>query len=474
MLHPRRRLGVGLVALVTALHGACGDLEAQVRWVRLPGGMPSPRHGPAISYDSVRDRLVLFGGNQGGQLLVDTWEWDGVAWAQAAAANAPSAREFHVMAYDQARRRTLLFGGQDYVPWANLLADTWEWDGASWGQVATNGPAPRWAPGMAYHTGRQRVMLFGGAYLLGPAPHSFNDLWEWDGSSWRVVAPGGGNVDPPVLHWPVGTISYGNLAYDERRNKLVVYGAHWLAQNVGGHLPVTWEWDAVAGWRQPGVSGPTLMGRNLQYDGYRARMVVFGSMYASTAWPLPFEWDGFSPSWTQRLTTTPPGMANTGPVVYDSNRGRFLYLDHNGVLWEYATGAPAAYVPIGPGCTGSLGTPSLTAAPYSLPWIADTLHVQVDGVPSGMPAALAMSLAALPTPLDLTAHGMPGCQLHVWPDLLLFRPSQGHIATWSLPIPNQPALQGLLFSQQAAVLDPAANPLGVSLSTGTTGILGMR
>jgi len=42
--------------------------------------------------------------------------------------------------------KLVLFGGDDGT---NLLGDTWTWDGATWQQVATTGPSPREAFGMA-------------------------------------------------------------------------------------------------------------------------------------------------------------------------------------------------------------------------------------------------------------------------------------------------------------------------------------
>lgn len=37
-------------------------------------------HAPR-AYDIARDRLVLFGGQDGTGELADTWEWDGMDWS---------------------------------------------------------------------------------------------------------------------------------------------------------------------------------------------------------------------------------------------------------------------------------------------------------------------------------------------------------------------------------------------------------
>jgi hypothetical protein len=68
----------------------------------------------------------------------------------------PSPRVAHAMAYEAARERVVLFGGEDG-------SNTWEWDGVAWTQVADMGPSPRYACAMTYDTVRQRVVLFGGS-----------------------------------------------------------------------------------------------------------------------------------------------------------------------------------------------------------------------------------------------------------------------------------------------------------------------
>jgi hypothetical protein len=73
-------------------------------------------------------------------------------------------RSGHSMAWDAARQRAVLFGGLDDSNFGgNPLAETWEWDGATWAQrTPTNSPSARRSPGMAWEASRQRVVLFGG------------------------------------------------------------------------------------------------------------------------------------------------------------------------------------------------------------------------------------------------------------------------------------------------------------------------
>lgn len=49
-------------------------------------------------------------------------------------------RNAHALAYDSTRGRVVLFGGADA---SKVRGDTWEWDGNSWSQVSSAGPAPQ-------------------------------------------------------------------------------------------------------------------------------------------------------------------------------------------------------------------------------------------------------------------------------------------------------------------------------------------
>ncbi len=142
---------------------------------------PSAREDHVMVYDSVRKVTVLFGG----LMQRDTWTWDGVVWTKVRIppAQKPSARSSFSMAFDEARGKTVLFGGYDVTN--GLVDDTWEFDGVVWAQVrsATTTPLPRREHGMAYDSARQRIVLFGGA----GGSRQFGDTWEWDGKVWTEV-----------------------------------------------------------------------------------------------------------------------------------------------------------------------------------------------------------------------------------------------------------------------------------------------
>ena len=61
---------------------ACGATgAAQTAWTRVtPSPAPAPRSDVAMVFDPVRGQLVLSGGWNGRADLADTWEWDGASW----------------------------------------------------------------------------------------------------------------------------------------------------------------------------------------------------------------------------------------------------------------------------------------------------------------------------------------------------------------------------------------------------------
>src|SRR5918994_1538969 len=101
-------------------------------------------------------------------------------------------RNAHAMTYDSGRGRVILFGGADE---AKVCGDTWEWDGRRWTLVSQTGPAPRTFPSMAYDSVRRKVVLFGGNRVLfgrNPGEVKFlNDTWEWDGRRWTEIKVAG-------------------------------------------------------------------------------------------------------------------------------------------------------------------------------------------------------------------------------------------------------------------------------------------
>lgn len=159
--------------------GPLGDLWRWdgTDWLQLPGGPPA-RSGHGLCFDSVRQRLVLYGGTAGN----DTWEFDGVQWLLRSASFPPHLYDAD-LAYDPLRRRSVL------VTFGLLGREVWEWDGAVWFSTnPTNRPAAL-NPTLhaAYDPERHQVVV------VDPTPHGnagayVGDAHVWDGADWTELS----------------------------------------------------------------------------------------------------------------------------------------------------------------------------------------------------------------------------------------------------------------------------------------------
>lgn len=199
-------------------------------WSRVDAGPgPSARRDHAMVYDAARRKVVLFGGmldktfgTTGAHVLYgDTWELDGRTWTRVRAGGGsadPPARNKHAMTYDTARRRVLLYGGSAGAMSTISFSDTWQWDGAAWTQLAAVRPAESHA--LAYDAGRDRVVRAGGA------SGSFTEVqtYEFDGLNWLPVTL------PPQSRLPERMNAA--MAFDPGRGRMVLFGGRTFASEL--------------------------------------------------------------------------------------------------------------------------------------------------------------------------------------------------------------------------------------------------
>lgn len=214
---------------------------------KTPLTTPQARANHSLAFDSMRNRVVLFGGYAGtaysseGDYLRDTWEWDGQNWTAmnpGVGPAAPTARSAHSSLYDPTSQQTLLFGGD--TSWQNsfMIAvdvrnDTWSWNGTAWAQLNDAGSPPvRRMASMAFDTTRNFAILFGGEDIRSfdsAAPsHFLNDMWRFQNGRWTQIA---------IANGPSQRSRFA-LAYDEARNQLVLFGG--MTSSLGSRIGDTW------------------------------------------------------------------------------------------------------------------------------------------------------------------------------------------------------------------------------------------
>ena len=117
------------------------------RWYVVPtsGTPPTPRAGHTGIYDPERQRMIVFGGNDGARSN-QVWSLSpfqsGSTWTLLAPLGTPpSAREGHVALYDPVGDRMIVFGGTDGA----VLNDVWSLslaDPPTWTMLSPSGTPP--------------------------------------------------------------------------------------------------------------------------------------------------------------------------------------------------------------------------------------------------------------------------------------------------------------------------------------------
>ena len=153
-------------------------LDADQEWMQVETSAgPSARMSPALAYDSVRSRVVLYGGTTTPGGVVgrdDTWAFLGGVWQKLIEPSAPGPRKGASLVYDPVRDAMVLFGDG---PIGESV--TWEFNGTDWISRSTPfHPAPErcWAP-MTYDSKREVVWLFGGQDCRSEIHR--NDTWAY-------------------------------------------------------------------------------------------------------------------------------------------------------------------------------------------------------------------------------------------------------------------------------------------------------
>jgi hypothetical protein len=228
-----------------------------IDWTKVSESGPSARSSAAMAFDSARNRSVLFAGQSDNSRLNDTWEFDGQNWTQQQDIG-PPARRSHAMAFDNVSKRVVLFGGMGAGD--NSLGDTWAWDGGEWVQVAEFGPSPRLDTALST-AGGSNLILFGGT--SGSQPNNvaqiLGDTWEFDGKRWTQRQ----DIGPSPLQSAA-------LAFDSGRNRVVLFGEFIGVEGLLANSGLTWETSDLSANASPpvlklsSISFPPVVHANVQ------------------------------------------------------------------------------------------------------------------------------------------------------------------------------------------------------------------
>ncbi len=297
--------GLGLVCANGAVYGL---MNPEPWRQQTPGTSPSPRQYHAMAYDSANNKVVLFGGLNGGY-LDDTWTYDVASntWNNENPATAPSPRRSHAMAYDSANNKIVLFGGYNGV--GPCDGETWTYDVASntWNNENPGAPpSPRDSHSMTYDSANNKIVMFGGSDGLGGY---YGDTWTYDVASntWNNENPG---TQP--------SSRYGHaMAYDSANNKTVMFGG-----TSGISLGDTWTYDVATNtWNNENpASAPSSRYRHaMAYDSENNKVILFGGASGIYLGDTR-TYDTGTNTWSEEDGALSPMARSNHAIVYDSNR----------------------------------------------------------------------------------------------------------------------------------------------------------
>ena len=294
------------------------------------GNKPVARYQARMIYDSVGDRMVLYGGFNDSH-LGDTWmatlvgeatptptpTWTptptptptgtltppptppplpvGVVWTRFESGG-PPARTDAGMTYDSDRHVIVLNGGTSTTG----KNDTWEFDDTGWHEIhPAHNPGVAAGHRLAYDPSRRRVVYFYGTFA--------SPTWEYDGSDWTAVN---------TAHRPAAETSVA-MEFFPPLGRIVLFGGFGSSQPVNE----TWSYDG-ADWSriETSASPPSLAWAGMVYDASRHVLVLHGCT-STDLYGIRETWEFDGTTWHQVVTVHKPPFGDTRALAFDQRRG---------------------------------------------------------------------------------------------------------------------------------------------------------
>lgn len=133
---------------------------------------PGPRAFHSMCRTTGSGRAIIFGGTDGGDSNGEIWRLNTTSWSPLFPCALLSRRET-AMSYDSLHQRVVLFGGFDHDD--GFDGTTYESIGGAPAPKTLTGPSGRRSTTMAYDSFRDRTVLFGGVTAAGPSA----ETWEY-------------------------------------------------------------------------------------------------------------------------------------------------------------------------------------------------------------------------------------------------------------------------------------------------------
>lgn len=330
------------------------------------GSAPPARWGAAMTYDSAKWELVLFGGCGATCPLGDTWIFNmtglHIRWSEPTTSPSATARYDAVLADQPPGNDPLLEGGVGaggrvlggpgyYLTPPSGGGFSYGWFTASSLNEIPRAPAPvpRYGASIAYDSEDHYVLLVGGCQYTKVTTNcgqmaKSSTTWLFRNGSWVLGCTGCG----PSARWDAA------LAYDVAASEFVLFGGCEATDNSCSSttaLGDTWTY-ASGSWTQltPSASPGARGDASVAYDSYDKVVVVFGGLGCATM--CSDTWTFASGTWT-KFTGTNPAARFGAAAAWDGIANEVILF--GGVLttgllsaqtWSFTMGAGWLQLPI--------------------------------------------------------------------------------------------------------------------------------
>jgi hypothetical protein len=315
---------------VRVLTNASGAGSHPAEWIKLipngAAGSPPARSGHSAVYDSVNNRLIVFGGcaDYVAPVLNDVWVLSNAnglggtpVWTQLSPTGAPPpGRTNAVAAYGSistfpplTQNALLIVSGQDgSADPCSTISDMWALSNANgldqtapaWSNltepnlIGVNGAAAAFVPASVLY-------LFGGMANINGVCSITNDLVEIFTPVRGPGPPGFEVFIQQATNWPAPR-AFASATYDSKGGRILVFGG---VDASGNYLNDLWSWSTLAPvWSMHSPVGAPPAAREGQaavFDSASQRMTIFGGSGAGGA---------LNDTWVLRAPFV-PGMACT-------------------------------------------------------------------------------------------------------------------------------------------------------------------
>ncbi len=276
--------------------------SSNINWIpiNVGGKHPMARWGHSVQYDSVNNRLMVFGGGTGfpAPCVNDYWVMTSAnntggkpTWVATTPTGAvPGIRTRHNAAYDPVTNRLIVFGGFDCV--SKYYNDVWVLGNANavtgtpaWSKLTPRGtpPSARQSSSAIYNSATNTLTIYGGD--AGSAP--FGDIWILSNANgtggapqWRQAVP---SSDGPSAR------SGHTAIYDVTNDLMTIYGGYdgtnllgdtWVLSDPNGQSKLP-QWTEI----NPQTTAPAHRFSTAVYDSVHNQMNVFGGVFTLPSLP---------------------------------------------------------------------------------------------------------------------------------------------------------------------------------------------